>query len=343
MKKLSLEKNAAVLVTDEAERLYFTGFHSTFGRLIVADSPVFFTDARYYSAAKERISDAEVVLSSDLSAVKEVLIARGVRSLGIDYRVTTVDEYRAIEVLGFSLFDASPILTRAMAVKTDEEIALIADSCAITQESLYAALPLIKEGISERELAAEIEYNMKKRGASKVSFDLIVAFGENAAVPHHETSDRKLKKNECVLTDIGCVYRGYCSDMTRTVFYGDPTEEFTRAYNAVLASAKRAEDGITDGMTGIRADAFARDYLREQGIADYFTHSLGHGVGVNIHEFPYLAPKRDNVLENNMVFSIEPGVYFDGKFGIRIEDTVCLSGGKIRRLFTDDKKLMILK
>ena len=343
MKRLSLEKNAAVLVTDEAERLYFTGFHSTFGRLIVADSPVFFTDARYYAAAKAQIEGAEVVLSSDLSSVKEALSQRGIRSLGLDYQVTTVAEYRAVEALGIPLFDASPLLNRAMAVKTEEEIGLIAASCKITQESLYAALPVIKEGVSEREVAAEIEFNMKMRGASKVSFDPIVAFGENAAVPHHETGDRRLKKNECVLMDIGCIYRGYCSDMTRTVFYGEPTEDFSRAYDAVLASARRAEDGIAAGMTGIRADAFARDYLKEQGLAAYFTHSLGHGVGVNIHEYPYLAPKRDNVLEDNMVFSIEPGVYFDEAFGIRIEDTVCLSGGKVRRLFTDDKKLMILK
>lgn len=343
MKRLSLEKNAAVLVTDEAERLYFTGFHSTFGRLIVADSPVFFTDARYYAAAKAQIEGAEVVLSSDLSAVKEALSQRGIRSLGLDYQVTTVAEYRAVEALGIPLFDASPLLNRAMAVKTEEEIGLIAASCKITQESLYAALPVIKEGVSEREVAAEIEFNMKMRGASKVSFDPIVAFGENAAVPHHETGDRRLKKNECVLMDIGCIYRGYCSDMTRTVFYGEPTEDFSRAYDAVLASARRAEEGIAAGMTGIRADAFARDYLKEQGLDAYFTHSLGHGVGVNIHEYPYLAPKRDNVLEDNMVFSIEPGVYFDGAFGIRIEDTVCLSSGKVRRLFTDDKKLMILK
>ena len=212
-----------------------------------------------------------------------------------------------------------------MAVKSAEEISLIEASCRITQDSLYAALGAVREGIAERELAAEIEYQMKKRGATKTSFDLIVAFGENAAVPHHETGDRKLGKNECVLTDIGCVYRGYCSDMTRTVFYGEPTEEFSSAYEAVLGSALAAERNIRPGMTGVRADAFARDYLAGRGLAAYFTHSLGHGVGVNIHEAPYLSPKRENILRDNMVFSIEPGVYLDSKKYMR--DTLKLFDG----------------
>ena len=343
MKNLALEKGTAVLVTDEAERLYFTGFHSTFGYLVLSDGPVFFTDARYFAAAKARITGAEVRLSSELAAVGEELAAQRIARLGLDETVTSVSLYRSVEALGLPLFDASAALADAMAVKSAEEISLIEASCRITQDSLYAALGAVREGIAERELAAEIEYQMKKRGATKTSFDLIVAFGENAAVPHHETGDRKLGKNECVLTDIGCVYRGYCSDMTRTVFYGEPTEEFSSAYEAVLGSALAAERNIRPGMTGVRADAFARDYLAERGLAAYFTHSLGHGVGVNIHEAPYLSPKRENILRDNMVFSIEPGVYLDGKFGIRIEDTVCLAGGKVRRLFTDDKKLMILK
>ena len=198
-------------------------------------------------------------------------------------------------------------------------------------------IPIIKQ------IAAELEYLFKKNGASDKSFDTIIAFGANSAVPHHETGNKKLTKNMPVLMDFGCIYRGYCSDMTRTLWFGDtPSEKFLSAYEAVYDAHMNASENIVQGMNGGEADALARDILNNRGYGEYFTHSLGHGIGVNIHEEPRLAPKQECVLVNGMVFSNEPGVYFDGKFGIRIEDSVYMQDGKVHSLMQDDKKLIIV-
>jgi Xaa-Pro aminopeptidase len=142
---------------------------------------------------------------------------------------------------------------------------------------------------------------------------------------------------------MGCKVNGYCSDITRTAFFGKPSKKFIDCYNAVLNANQIAIENIGEKTLTDKADAFARDYLKEQGVGEFFTHSLGHGVGLEIHEYPTLSPKKSQVLENGMVFTIEPGVYFDGEFGIRIEDTVTLESGKIKRLFNDSKELLILK
>ena len=229
-----------------------------------------------------------------------------------------------------------------MSVKTDEEIKYIQKACNIAEKAWRDTLLFIKEGVTERQVANVLEFNFKKYGASGTSFDTIVAFGKNASVPHHATGDTKLKNNECVLMDFGCVYKGYCSDMTRTMFYGTPDEKFRMAYLAVLSAHMKAAEGIKEGMTGKEADKIARDVLETLGYGKYFTHSLGHGIGVNIHEYPYLSPKGEAVLKNNMVFSNEPGVYLNGKFGIRIEDSCHLENGKYKTFMKDDKSLIIL-
>ncbi len=228
------------------------------------------------------------------------------------------------------------------AIKSDEELKNIKKACDIAEKSWLAVLPFIKEGITEKQLAAELEYNFRKNGAGGTSFDTIVAFGKNAAVPHHETGDTKLKKNECVLMDFGCTYKGYCSDMTRTMFFGTPDEEFEKVYLAVLLAHKTAAEKIKAGITGKDADKYARDVLDSLGYGKYFTHSLGHGIGVNIHEFPTLSPKGEATLEDGMVFSDEPGVYINGKFGVRIEDSCYMLDGKFHTFMKDDKSLVVI-
>ena len=198
--------------------------------------------------------------------------------------------------------------------------------------------------MTENEVAAELEYLMRKYGASGTSFPTIVAFGKNASVPHHETGLTKLRFGDAVLIDFGCKTGGYCSDCTRTFLFGDDKKhgEFKAAYERVLTAHNLVKEGVTDGISGKAADAFARDYLAKFGLDKYFTHSLGHGIGVNVHEHPYLSPKSENLLRNGMVFSDEPGVYFEGDFGIRIEDTIALIDGKVVSLTDSDKKLLIL-
>lgn len=344
VKTLKLKDNFAVLLTDETQRMYFTGFKSSFGYVIVTKTKTaFFTDKRYAYAAENnlKVKGIEVFVFSGLDEIKKYLTELGIKTIGIDYTLTTVDEFKSLKALGFKFKDVSEKLNKLFAVKNPEEIKLIKKACFIAEKSFYEILPFVKKGITEKQLANELEYAMLKNGAEKTSFDTIVAFGANSAVPHHETGDTVLTENQPVLIDFGCKVGGYCSDCTRTFFFGEPTEEFVNAYEATLKANIEAENKVTCGMTCKQADAVARDVLGSYGLADAFTHSLGHGIGINIHEYPYLSPKRgDAVLKNKMVFSIEPGVYFDGKFGIRIEDTVTLSGGKIKRLFNDDKNLI---
>jgi len=340
---VKLKENEAVLLTDAAQRRYVTGFESSFGYLVItAEKTAFFTDKRYLYAAKNKLEAQGVVTEqfTGLDGVKAFLDAQGVRKLFIDYSLVTLDEFAKLKTLGVKFKDACEKLNSAFAVKTKEEIESIKKACKIAETAFYGVLPLVKKGITEKQLANELEYKMLLLGAEKVSFDTIVAFGANTAVPHHETGDTSLKENTPVLIDFGCKVNGYCSDCTRTFFYGNADDEFRRAYNAVLEANVVAEETVKTGFTGAEADAIARDILGKYGMADAFTHSLGHGIGINIHEYPYLSPKGGDKLLNGMVFSDEPGVYFEGKFGIRIEDTVTLAGGKVKRLFTGDKNLI---
>lgn len=339
-----LNENNLYLLTNEKQRLYLTGFFATDGYVVVSDGKKFlFVDPRYFYAAQKALKNSDVtVVKGFKNEAFEFLKSTGKKDLYIDYTKTSISEAEEYGELGFSLKDCSKDMVASMKIKSDEELKNIKKACAIAEASLKCVLPLIKEGISELELAAALEAEFKKHGASNPSFETIVAFGRNAAVPHHETGSTRLKNNECVLIDFGCLYKGYCSDMTRTFFYGKPDKQFKKAYEAVLTAHLAAEKGIYAGIECVVADKIARDILEERGYGKYFTHSLGHGIGVNIHEPPALSPKGKGTLENRMVFSIEPGVYLDGKFGIRIENTVTLSDGKVVPFMKTTKKLVTL-
>ncbi len=335
------------MITDAKQRLFCTGFSSTAGHVILTQSSkTFVVDSRYFFAAKRRLSrkGIEVISGADFSHLRGVLEREGATSLGIDFSLTTVSEYERLKTLGVELIDIHGEMEKAMAVKTEDELKSIERACKIAQKAFIDALGAVKVGMTERELAAELEYCFKKYGASDKSFDTIVGFGANSAVPHHETGEARLKYNSPVLMDFGCIYNGYCSDMTRTFWFGDkPTEEFKKAYKSVLRSHLAAYVQAEAGMTGAQIDKIARNILTEDGYGSRFTHSLGHGIGVNIHEYPWVSPKKENTVEDGMVFSIEPGVYLNGRFGIRIEDTVVMQGGRPHSYMKVTKDLCLLK
>ena len=334
------------LITDEKQRLYFTGFSSSAGYVAITENEtVFVVDSRYLFAAEKRLKKKgiKVVGGRDLCPLKEMIEKTGAASVGIDFGKTTLSEFEAYKALGVKMIDVSKEIEIKMAVKSDDEIKKLAKACAIAEKSFREAVKEIKVGMTERELAAILEYRFRANGASDKSFDTIVAFGANSAVPHHETGNKRLKENMPVLMDFGCVYKGYCSDMTRTFFFGTPTPGFVKAYSAVLRAHVKAYENIREGMTGVEADKIARDVLAEEGYGKYFTHSLGHGIGVNIHEYPWVSPKGENVLKNGMIFSIEPGVYLNGKFGIRIEDSEVMADGRPRTFMKQPKYLCVWK
>lgn len=342
-----MKKAPICLITDEKQRFYYTDYASTDGYVILQEDKItLVVDSRYVYEAQQVLKgkDIEVVEGGNLALFKERVESIGAKVVGIDFALTSIKEYERLKALlpEVEFVDIGDEVAHDMIVKSDEELRRIRKACEIAEKSYYEILPLLKEGITEREVANELEYRFKKYGASGKSFDTIVAFGANSAVPHHETGEDTLQKNSVVLIDFGCVYKGYCSDMTRTCFFGEPDEEFVSAYNAVLEAHNNALENIRQGMTGVEADALARDVLAKYGRANVFTHSLGHGIGTHIHELPNLSPRANNILDNGMVFSDEPGVYYDGKFGIRIEDSCYLKDGVAHTFMTDSKELNII-
>lgn len=328
-----LTKNTATLIFDSDLIVYYTSFFIEDGFLILYDNQKYlYTDKRYYLSAIN-LAKANCYIIEDNSL--ELFIKNNAISvIGIIDSLTSVEWYKKIISYGVNVVDVSNSVFLETSVKTLDEINLIKNSCSVLEKSLKSALNELKVGISEREFAGLIEYYFKLNGGDKPAFETIVAFGEGSSIPHYKTGDVKLKKNMPVLIDCGVMLNGYNSDITRSFYFGKAPKEYKRAFNAVLNAHNKALNEITSGISGITADAIARDYFIGLGYGEYFTHSLGHGIGVKIHEFPRLSPKSKAVLEENSVFSIEPGVYFDGKFGIRIEDSVYLERGKCKSFFT---------
>ncbi len=345
MIKLPLLEKEAYLITDTLTREYLSGVKLSEGALLYSLSPTYFADARYFSAVKPAIEEKGFTakLYTGLESVKRELKAKRIKRLYIDFDKVTLSEYAEYLDLGVKVYDGSMALRLARAVKDARELNNIKKACEIAQKAMENIVSQIKKGVTESYIRDKLESDMISMGAEGVSFETIVAFNQNSAVPHHQTGETKLEDNSVVLIDMGCKVNGYCSDITRTFFYGQPSQRFIDCYNAVLEANLTAIKNITDGVTTDKADGFARNVLKNHGLADNFTHSLGRGVGLEIHEFPSLSPKKKDELENGMVFTIEPGVYFDGEFGIRIEDTVVLDGGRVNRLYSDSKELIIIK
>lgn len=335
-----------VYVTTDYLLRYLTGFYATDGAVLLdGERCRLIVDARYFEGAEKALwgTDITVVLRSAADTPESLL--KDYKKVAIPFALTSYPEYAALKEQGYTLVDGMPALREAMMIKSREELALIQSACTIAEEAFRELLGEIKEGMTETEVAALLEYNMRRRGASGTSFDTICAFGEGGSIPHYETGDRKLRFGDPVLIDFGCKVSGYCSDITRTFLFGDDKkhEEFKKSYAEVLRAHELVKEKVVAGMTGREADAVARESLRRAGLAEAFTHSLGHGIGLNIHELPVLSPRGETVLRDGMVFSDEPGVYFPGKYGIRIEDSCFMEDGRVRSFMKlTEKNLVIL-
>ncbi len=331
-----------LVITDSDVIFYYTSVRYEDGYLVILDNQKFiFADKRYFDAISLSNNYIKILLEND-NQVIEFLKSNDVKEIGLSYKYSLVCLSDMLINNGFSVYDFDKEYSSLSQIKTEKEIELIKNSCKVCQKSFYQAIKHIKQGITELELSAILEYYFKKNGASKTSFDTIVAFGEGGAIPHYKTSNVALKPNTPILMDFGCIVDGYASDMTRSFYFGTPSTKYVKIYDIVLKAHENAVKNITSGTTCKDADAFARDIIKESGYGEYFTHGLGHGVGVKVHEEPRLSYKSQGVLENGNVFTIEPGVYLQSLFGIRIEDTYCLTNGKCKSFMTDDKKLTTL-
>ena len=341
--RAQLTGQEGILVSDPKNCFYFSGIHSSNIHLYITHHKAYLlTDFRYETAAKENEAGFTVVTEGSLvSKLKELMSESTVY---IEQQFLTVHFYKMLldHFPNTNFPNVKSMIMDLRLLKDASELFKMQQAQRISDTAYLKMLSLVKEGVTEQELKAELEYQMARHGAQKTSFDTIVLFGERAAMPHGEPSQRKLTAGDAILCDFGCVYEGYCSDVTRTVFFQKVSDKAKHAYETVLTAHKMAWDFIGVGKACADADKIARDYIEGKGYHGVFGHSLGHGVGVKIHEHPTLGHSSTEIFENGMVFSNEPGIYLPGEFGIRIEDTCYLEDGKLYSTTKLDKELIVL-
>ena len=345
IKKLTdmLSKDEGILITNPKNAFYFSGIKSSnISLYITKNKKYLITDFRYYETALKNRGGFKVLWEKKLTDYIGKIITEKTVYVETDY--LTYDKYISIKNnTTADLKKCGDMIKNLRIIKDDKEIENIKKAQSIADRAFEKVLDSIKPGITEIELKRALEYNMAVLGSPKAAFDTIVLFGKNTSLPHGEPSDNKLLENDIILMDFGCVYNGYCSDITRTFFIGKPSEKMLKAYDDVLYAHKFARDSINSGMNAEDVDRFARDYLYETGYEGLFGHALGHGVGLDVHEAPTLSPKSKDILEKNMIFSIEPGVYFNDSFGIRIEDLYYINNdGKPVSFTSLSKNLLII-
>lgn len=304
------------------------------------------TDGRYAEQAAAEVQTATVHVTGDalVEAVREEgFLVGAARTVVQSDRLTLADYERMREVLaGVDLVPLPEFLAASVAAKDDAEVEAVRRAQALTCEVFDAVLPYVQPGMSEQDLAAEIVYQHLKRGASGMSFDPIVASGPRGALPHARPTSKTLRAGEMVVIDMGGVFDGYCADLTRTVAVGEPGDEARAAYDVVRRAQHAAIEAAEAGRLGGDLDRAARDVIEAAGLGDAFTHSLGHGVGLDIHEWPRVSGRVEHRLPAGATITIEPGVYLPGRFGIRIEDVIVLREGRAENLTPLPTDLLVL-
>lgn len=339
--RLEQQELDGILISNEHNRRYFSGFKGTAGFLVISgDAAVLATDFRYTEQAALQATGFEIerirARMDWLPALAEKL---GLKKLGFEADDVTVSLHQRMQTAcsetagdgeAVELVATSGIGAELRAVKDDGEVALLARAIEIGDEALDEVSDGLEPGLTEAEVAWRIEMAVRERGAEGLSFETIVASGPNGARPHHLAGERVLAEGEPIVIDMGCSYQGYCSDLTRTVFLGEADDEFKKIYDVVHAAQRTAIETLESGMTGAEADALARVVIEESGYGEAFGHSMGHGIGLEVHEDPGVGPTSKNKLRDGMVFTVEPGIYLTGKGGVRIEDVVVLENGRPR-------------
>ena len=336
----------AILITNEYNRRYMTGFTGTAGVAIVSQNDaVFITDFRYTEQAAAQVKDFRIAQhkGSIFEEVAKQVAQMGIKTLGFEQDAMHYGTYEVYKsTVKADLVPLSGLIEKIRLIKSEEEINIIKVACEIADNAFTHILNFIKPGVTELDVSNELEFFMRKQGATSSSFDIIVASGLRSALPHGVATDKVIETGDFVTLDFGAYYNGYISDITRTVAVGQPSEKLVEMYNAVLESQLLAVEKVGPGMTGAQADAIARDYLKSKGLGDAFGHSLGHGIGLEVHEGPGLNFRSEIVLEPNMLVTIEPGVYIPGIGGVRIEDDILITETGNEILNHSDKQLIIL-
>ncbi|MDQ1146052.1 Xaa-Pro aminopeptidase [Bacillus sp. SORGH_AS 510] len=320
----------ALFIQSYENRRYFSGFSGSNGYLLITSKYCgLITDQRYTEQAKEQATDFDVITHGidPFVTIQSVFQDKKISTIGFESESLSVHLFNRLKSL-IQKCEWVPLtseLLKIRRIKDDEEIKIIRQSIAISDKAFKDLIPLIKPGMTEREVAVELEYLMGKHGHDGPAFGTIVAADVRAALPHAVPSNNQVKENHLLLIDYGVKYQGYMSDMTRTLWIGIPNEELKRYYHLVHEALERAIEEVKPGMTGHDLDAIAREVFFRERLESYSLRGLGHGVGLQIHENPRIVLQSEEVLEPGMVFTIEPGLYLPGKAGVRVEDVVLVT------------------
>lgn len=339
----------AIIIDSEENRRYFTSFPSSDGVLVVTkNDAVFFTDSRYIEAAQKSVAGCRALpLTSVSDEVRSYIKEKGILKIYTEKNRLTVangEYYKKTffpRIVSFS-YKLENYINDIRAVKDENEIECILKAQKIAEDAFDSVLGFIKPGVTEKEIALQLDFYMLSHGAEAVSFETIAVTGAKSSMPHGVPDDTVVKEGDFITMDFGAVYKGYHSDMTRTVAVGYVSDEQRTVYDTVLSAQKASLEMLKSGCPCKDADAAARDIIKEAGYGEYFGHSTGHGVGVEIHESPALSPKSKKELKVGNVVTVEPGIYLPGKFGVRIEDMALITDNGCRNLTATPKELIIL-
>ena len=334
----------AMLVSSAENRRYLSGFTGSAGYLLISEGgQVLVTDFRYTEQAERQSTGYRVermTAGQGWKWLPELAADSGVSRIGFEASDVSVAVHSAFRKAidehedspELTLVETSELVDKMRAVKDRDELEVLSKAVEVTDRALQSVAATVAPGVTEGEVAWELEKSMREQGAEGLAFETIVAAGPNGALPHHLADDTPIQEGQAVVIDMGAKYDGYCADLTRTIVVGEPDETFGEVYGTVLRAQIEAEERVRPGMTGKEVDAISRDIIADAGYGDNFGHSLGHGVGLAVHEYPRVGPTGDDAIEDGMVFTIEPGIYLSGWGGVRIEDIVVMEDGRARVL-----------
>ncbi|WHH59649.1 Xaa-Pro peptidase family protein [Petroclostridium sp. X23] len=345
--KLKENNMDAILITSPVSRVYITGFTGTAGYGIVMQSGAFlFTDFRYTQQAREQAKHFNVIefQGNPLDSINSLLKDHTIRKLGFEDKDVTYAQFEQFKdkMNAVRLEHVGSIIEDLRVIKDEQEIQKMREAARIADLGFKHILGYVKPGMTENDVALELEYFMKRNGAKGLSFETIAASGVRSSLPHGVASMKKIEKGDLLTLDFGCIFEGYCSDMTRTIGIGALDDKQKQIYKIVLEAQMKALDAITAGKTGTEIDKIARDIITDYGYGSQFGHGLGHGVGLEIHEAPRLSVAGENKLKKGMVVTVEPGIYIEGFGGVRIEDMVVVTDSGIDNLTSSTKELLII-
>ncbi len=337
------------MITGIANRFYLTNFRSSAGALVVTcDQAVFLVDFRYFEKAKQVIKGAKILLSTAQNKqIAEILKECSIKTLYLETDMVCIDSFAAykkafegVEVSNDGKI--SKIIADFRAVKSETELANIKAAQSITDKAFSYILERIEVGRTEKEIALDLEFFARKNGSEGMAFNSIVVSGKNSSLPHGAPTDKPLESGDFITMDFGAKVNGYCSDMTRTVAVGNVSDEQRKVYNTVLKAQNLAFEKIKAGAICKDVDTAAREFIYESGYEGCFGHGLGHSIGIAVHESPAFNTRDTTVLKSGMIITVEPGIYLENRFGVRIEDMVCVTDKGFENLTNSNKQLIII-